>query len=67
MPLLIPHPSMKHPHTQRPLARGDVYYVGQCVAMVVAVDRYVAEDAAALIEVDYDPLDVEMDLEKARA
>ena len=22
MPLLIPHPSMKHPHTQRPLARG---------------------------------------------
>ena len=29
MPLLIPHPSMKHPHTQRPLARGDVYYVGQ--------------------------------------
>jgi carbon-monoxide dehydrogenase large subunit len=65
MPLLIPHPSMKHPHTQRPLARGDVYYVGQCVAMVVAVDRYVAEDAAALIEVDYEPLDVEMDLEKA--
>ena len=65
MPLLIPHPSMKHPQTQRPLARGDVYYVGQCVAMVVAVDRYVAEDAAALIEVDYDPLDVEMDLEKA--
>ena len=45
------------PHTQRPLARGDVYYVGQCVAMVVAVDRYVAEDAAALIEVDYEPLD----------
>ncbi len=65
MPLLIPHSSMKHPHTQRPLARGDVYYVGQCVAMVVAVNRYVAEDAAALIEVDYDPLDVEIDIEKA--
>jgi len=65
MPLLIPHPSMEHPHTQRPLARGDVYYVGQTVAMVVAVNRYVAEDAAALVEVDYDPLDVEIDLEKA--
>jgi CO/xanthine dehydrogenase Mo-binding subunit len=65
MPLLIPHPSMKHPHTQRPLARGDVYYVGHCVAMLVAVNRYVAEDAAALVEVDYEPLDVEMDLEKA--
>ena len=65
MPLLIPHPSMKDARTQRPLARGDVYYVGQTVAMVVAVDRYIAEDAAALVEVDYDPLDVEMDLEKA--
>lgn len=65
MPLLIPHPSMTNPQTQRPLARGDVHYVGQTVAMVVAVDRYVAEDAAALIEVDYAPLPVEMDLVKA--
>jgi CO/xanthine dehydrogenase Mo-binding subunit len=65
MPLLIPHPSMKYPQTQRPLARDQVYYVGQTVAMVVAVDRYAAEDAAALIEVDYEPLAVEIDLEKA--
>jgi aerobic carbon-monoxide dehydrogenase large subunit len=65
MPLLIPHPSMKNPRTQRPLARDDVYYVGQTVAMVVAADRYTAEDAAALIEVDYEPLPVEINLEKA--
>jgi len=65
MPLLIPHPSMKNPKTQRPLARGDVHYVGQTIAMVVAVDRYTAEDAAALIEVEFEPLPVEMDLEKA--
>ncbi len=65
MPLLIPHPSMTNPRTQRPLARGDVHYVGQTVAMVVAVDRYTAEDAAALIEVDYAPLPVEMDMVKA--
>jgi aerobic carbon-monoxide dehydrogenase large subunit len=65
MPLLIPHPSMKHPKTQRPLARGDVYYVGQTVAMVVAVDRYTAEDAAALIDVGYKSLPLEMDLELA--
>jgi aerobic carbon-monoxide dehydrogenase large subunit len=65
MPLLIPHPSMKNPKTQRPLARGDVYYVGQTVAMVVAVDRYTAEDAAALIDVEYRSLPLEMDLEKA--
>ena len=65
MPLLIPHPSMTDARTQRPLARGDVHYVGQTLVMVVAVDRYVAEDAAALVEVDYDPLPVEVDLEKA--
>ncbi|GAA2860369.1 CO/xanthine dehydrogenase Mo-binding subunit [Aminobacter niigataensis] len=65
LPLLIPHSSMTDARTQRPLARGDVYYVGQTVAMVVAVDRYTAEDAAALVDVDYDPLEVEIDLEKA--
>jgi len=65
MPLLIPHSSMHDARTQRPLARDDVYYVGQTVAMIVAVDRYTAEDAAALVDVDYDPRDVEVDLEKA--
>lgn len=65
MPLLIPHSSMTDARTQRPLARGDVYYVGQTVAMVVAADRYVAEDAAMHVDVDYEPLDVEIDLEKA--
>ena len=65
MPLLIPHSSMTDARTQRPLAKGDVYYVGQTVVMVVAVDRYTAEDAAALVEVDYVPRDVEIDIEKA--
>jgi CO/xanthine dehydrogenase Mo-binding subunit len=65
MPLLIPHPSMTNPKTQRPLARGEVFYVGQTIAMVVAVDRYVAEDAVALIELELEPLPVEMDLKAA--
>ena len=65
MPLLIPHSSMKNARTQRPLAKGDVYYVGQTVVMVVGVDRYTAEDAAALVEVDYEPLPVEVDIEEA--
>lgn len=65
LPLLIPHESMSDARTQRPLARDDVYYVGQTVAMIVAVDRYTAEDAALLVEVDYEPLDVEVDPEKA--
>ena len=65
MPLLVPHPCLVGARTQRPLARDDVFYVGQTVAMVVAVDRYTAEDAAALIDVDYEPLDVTVELEAA--
>src|SRR5260370_26910981 len=65
MPLLIPHPSMKNPKTQRPLARTDVFYVGQTIAMIVAVDRYTAEDAAGLVDVEFAPLPIEVDLKKA--
>ncbi len=38
------------------LADGEVSFVGEPVAIVVAVDRYIAEDAAALVAVDYDVL-----------
>jgi carbon-monoxide dehydrogenase large subunit len=37
-----------------PLASGSVAYVGDPIVMVVADDRYIAEDAAALIEIEYD-------------
>src|SRR5215211_2183155 len=47
----------KVPDTPRPaLAEGEVRFVGDPVALIVAVDRYVAEDAAGLVEVDYEPL-----------
>ena len=36
-----------------PIAVGRVRYVGEPVAIVVATDRYLAEDAADLIEVEY--------------
>ena len=36
------------------LADGEVSFVGEPVAIVLAEDRYVAEDAAALVAVDYD-------------
>lgn len=64
-PLLIPHPNLTHPRTQRPLAGDRVRYVGELVAFVVADSRYVAEDAADLVEVDYEPLPVVTDLERA--
>ena len=39
-----------------PIATDRVRYVGEPVAIVVARDRYLAEDALDLIEVDYKPL-----------
>lgn len=38
-----------------PLAVDRVRYVGEPVAIIVAEDRYLAEDAADLVEVDYAP------------
>jgi carbon-monoxide dehydrogenase large subunit len=48
-----------------PLATDRVRFVGDPLAMVVATSRYLAEDAAELIEVDYDPLPVVADYETA--
>ena len=40
------------------LAREHVRFVGEPIAFLVAADRYVAEDLAALVEVELDPLPV---------
>ncbi len=57
-------PGLKAPaHTV--LAGNRVYFLGHPVAVVVARDRYVATDAVELIEVDYDPLPVVTDPERA--
>jgi carbon-monoxide dehydrogenase large subunit len=42
-----------------------VHYVGQIVAIIVACTRAEAEDAAALVDVDYDPLPPVVDYTKA--
>ncbi len=44
-----------------------VRFVGEPVALVVATDRYVAEDALDVIEVEYDPLPAVVDPEQATA
>lgn len=44
-----------------PLAIGDVRYVGDTIALVVAESRYQAEDAAELVEVEYEPLPAVVD------
>src|SRR5437763_15084636 len=58
LPLLIPHPNLTHGRTQRCLASERVRYAGEAVAFVVAENRYLAEDAAELVEVEYEPLPV---------
>ena len=47
------------------LAVDKVRYVGEPVALVVAENRYVAEDAADRVQVDYEPLPVAMDVARA--
>ena len=49
----------------RRCTRERVRYVGEPVAVVVATDRYLAEDALELIEIDYESLPVVMDPQAA--
>ncbi|MFZ0128715.1 MAG: xanthine dehydrogenase family protein molybdopterin-binding subunit [Candidatus Dormiibacterota bacterium] len=65
LPLLSPNSALSSPRTQLPLAVSRVRYVGEAVAMIVADDRYLAEDAAALVRVDYEPLGAVVDLVSA--
>jgi carbon-monoxide dehydrogenase large subunit len=54
------------PETPRPpLAEGEARFVGDPVALVVAESRYIAEDAAELVDVDYEPLPAVVDYTRA--
>ena len=67
LPILIPHPNLTHGRTQRCLASDVVRYTGEAVAFVVAENRYIAEDAADLVQVEYQPLPVVITPERAAA
>jgi carbon-monoxide dehydrogenase large subunit len=60
-----PHPLLKQNLTQYPLAKDEVCYVGEAIAMVLAENRYIAEDAASLVQVDYEPLPLVVDVREA--
>jgi aerobic carbon-monoxide dehydrogenase large subunit len=49
------------------LAREKVRYVGEPVAMVIAADPYLAEDAAETVSIDYEPLEAVTSVEEALA
>jgi CO/xanthine dehydrogenase Mo-binding subunit len=53
--------------TQPILAQDVVRFVGECVAVVVASSRRIAEDALQLIEIDYDELPAVTNAERALA
>jgi carbon-monoxide dehydrogenase large subunit len=48
-----------------PMATGEVRYVGEAVACVVARDRYAAADALASIDINYEPLEPVLDIRTA--
>ena len=61
----LPSPHFKLDLHRPALAESEVCHVGEPIAAVVADSRYIAEDALALIEVDYDPLPVAADCRAA--
>jgi aerobic carbon-monoxide dehydrogenase large subunit len=57
-------PGMKNAQREI-LAVGKVRFVGEPIAAVVAENKYIARDAADLIEIDYEPLPAVVNPEKA--
>jgi carbon-monoxide dehydrogenase large subunit len=69
-PLLVPAPHsidgvVFHARTQIPLVQDKARHIGDPIAVVVAESRYIAEDAVEDIVVDYEPLEVVSDMERA--
>jgi CO/xanthine dehydrogenase Mo-binding subunit len=61
---LSPQPRLEL-YLQHALPREKVRYAGEIVALAVAEDRYLAEDAAELIRVEYEPLEPAIDTVEA--
>ncbi len=72
-PVLVRRRMLRHSNSGTPLDRlwsfaladGEVSYVGEAVAIVVADERYLAEDAAAQVNIDYEVLPAVADCRNA--
>jgi carbon-monoxide dehydrogenase large subunit len=68
-PLLVPPPPIDgiifNQRTQVPLAKGIVRHVGEPIVLVIADNRYLAEDALHQISVEYEILKPIIDMEQA--
>lgn len=56
LPLQFPSTELPDDITPWLLAGEEVCHVGEAIAMVIADSRYIAEDAALLVEIEYEPL-----------
>ena len=65
LPLYVPNPAITQVRMQHVLARDEACIVGEPIAIVIADHRYIAEDAAALVVVDYDVLPAVADVRAA--
>jgi len=63
--LLLPNPAITQPMMPYLLARDEVHFAGEAVACVVADTRYIAEDAAAMVEIDWEILPAASDARDA--
>jgi carbon-monoxide dehydrogenase large subunit len=74
-PVMLQRRMLRHSNSGTPLDRfwsfaladGEVSYVGEAVAIVLADSRYLAEDAAARVAVDYDLLPCVSDCRRSSA
>ena len=61
IPLALPLPAIRFHVDPYALARDEVCYVGEPIALVVAESRRIAEDAAALVALELEPLPAVVD------
>lgn len=61
MPLQLRGSNLPTDCTPVPLAKDEVCFVGEAIAMVVATSRYIAEDAMNAVMIDYDVLEAVVD------
>lgn len=61
----LPSPAYRQDRNRPALAHDEATYVGEPIAVVLADTRHIAEDAASLVTVDFDPLPAAADCRAA--
>lgn len=65
MPLGFPFVDLPYSTVPFVLARDEVAFVGEAIAVVVADSRHIAEDAATLVQIDYEVLEAAVNCRQA--